>query len=284
MDNKPEQIRFWSGKLDAGVLSEKEATGAVHRLIALGANAQALPYLKRLARERKGAWLYAYADAADRVGAGARDQFADFLEAELRRRDLSDAEVDERVALFYARNPQRAVTSLSARAIARGGASASVHLEALIKLGQKAQATELMTQLAANPRLPVTERRGYAYRLLETGARKPAEAAYREIAATEPPDGPDMRQLLFLWGPRPGAESLDWIEGRYRAAKTAARPPRLDRLSRQSRRRRACRGGDRGGRPRRFVGNARAVYRGAGRPERPCETRRGDQCRGAGGA
>jgi cellulose synthase operon protein C len=26
--------------------------------------------------------------------------------------------------------------------------------------------------------------------------------------------------LLFLWGPRPGAESLDWIEGRYRAAKT----------------------------------------------------------------
>ena len=47
---------------------------------------------------------------------------------------------------------------------------------------------------------------GYAYRLLETGARKPAEAAYREIAATEPPDGPDMRQLLFLWGPRPGAE------------------------------------------------------------------------------
>ena len=54
MDNKPEQIRFWSGKLDAGVLSGKEATGAVHRLIALGADAQALPYLKRFARERKG--------------------------------------------------------------------------------------------------------------------------------------------------------------------------------------------------------------------------------------
>ena len=284
MDNKPEQIRFWSGKLDAGVLSGKEATGAVHRLIALGADAQALPYLKRFARERKGAWLYAYADAADRVGAGARDQFADFLEAELRRRDLSDAEVDERVALFYARSPQRAVTSLSARAIARGGASASVHLEAMIKLGQKAQATELMTQLAANPRLPVTERRGYAYRLLETGARKPAEAAYREIAATEPPDGPDMRQLLFLWGPRPGAESLDWIEGRYRAAKTPHdRRVWIGYLA-QSRRRRACRGGDRGGRPRRFVGNARAVYRGAGRTERPCETRRGDHRRGAGGA
>jgi hypothetical protein len=220
MDNKPEQVRFWSGKLEAGVLSEKEATGAVHRLIALGADAQALPYLKRFARERKGAWLYAFADAADRVGAGGRDQFADFLEAELRRRDLSDMEVDERVALFYARYPQRAVTSLSARAIARGGASASVHIDAMIKLGQKTQATELMTQLAANSRLPVTERRGYAYRLLETGARKPAEAAYREIAATEPPDGPDMRQLLFLWGPRPGAGALDWIEGRYRAAKT----------------------------------------------------------------
>src|SRR3712207_7793724 len=52
--SKPEQIRFWSGKLEAGVLSGKEATGAVHRLIALGADARALPYLKRFARERKG--------------------------------------------------------------------------------------------------------------------------------------------------------------------------------------------------------------------------------------
>ena len=207
MDNKPEQIRFWSGKLEAGVLSEKEATGAVHRLIALGADAQALPYLKRLARERKGAWLYAYADAADRVGAGARDQFADFLEAELRRRDLSDAEVDERVALFYARNPQRAVTSLSARALARGGASASVHIEAMIKLGQKAQATELMTQLAANPRLPVTERRGTAtacWKRVRASRRKWPTGRSRQPST---PDGPDMRQLLFLWGPRPGAEA-----------------------------------------------------------------------------
>jgi cellulose synthase operon protein C len=220
MGNKPELVRFWSGKLEAGVLSEKEATGAVHRLIALGADAQALPYLKSRARERKGAWLYAYADAAERVGAGARDQFADFLEADLRRRDLSDAEVDERVALFYTRNPPRAVTSLSARALARGGASAAVHIDALIKLGQNGQATDFMTRLAANPRLSGTERRAFAFRLLEMGARKPAEAAYREIAATEPPDGPDMRQLLFLWGPRPGAEALDWIQRRYRAATT----------------------------------------------------------------
>src|SRR4051794_22860374 len=148
-----------------------------------------------------------------------------------------------------------------------------------------------MTQLAANPRLPVTERRGYAYRLLETGARKPAEAAYREIAATEPPDGPDMRQLLFLWGPRPGAESLDWIEGRYRAAKTAHdRRVWIGYLADLGGAVRAVAvieaegAAGLSGRRRRFVGNARALYRGAGRPERPCETRRGDQCRGAGGA
>jgi hypothetical protein len=216
MGNKPELARFWSAKLESGTLSEKEATGAVHRLIALGADAQALPFLKIRAREQKGAWLYAYADAAER--AGARNQFGDFLEAELRRRDLNDAEIDERVALFYARNPQGAVSALGARALARGGAWASAHINALIKLGQGRQANEFTVQLAANPRLSGPERRAAAFRLLEIGARKPAETAYREIAATEPPDGPDMRQLLFLWGPRPGADALDWIERRYRAA------------------------------------------------------------------
>jgi hypothetical protein len=218
MGNRSELARFWGAKLKAGVLSEAEATGALHRLIALGADSEALPYLKNRAREQKGAWLYAYADAAER--AGARTQLADFVETELRRRDLSKAEIDERISLFYTRIPQKAVTALGGRALAEGGALAAVHLDALLKLGQTQQAGEFTALLAANPRLSAPERRAAAFRLLETGSRRQAETAFRAIAATEPPDGPDIRQLLFLWGPRPGTDALGWIEQRYRSAAT----------------------------------------------------------------
>ena len=87
--------------------------------------------------------------------------------------------------------------------------------------GRPGDAAALMAELALRPGLPAELRRQLAFRLLEAGDKRAAERALRGLAATALPESPDVRQLLFLWGPRPGAEQLAWIEARTLAASGA---------------------------------------------------------------
>lgn len=48
-----------------------------------------------------------------------------------------------------------------------------------------------------------------------------AQAAFLDLAASASPDSPDLRELLFLWGPRPERAALDWLEHRAKSAATA---------------------------------------------------------------
>jgi tetratricopeptide (TPR) repeat protein len=213
---KQELTRFWSGKLASDDLGEKETGNAVQALIELGAYAETLPYLPPIARKAGGGWLHVFADAAAK--GGASDRFADFLEDELQRTDLTPAEIDERVALYYARVPERAVAALGTRAVARGGVLAAAHGDALKRLNRSRELRRFLNDLAANRRLPEQDRRAAAFRLLDLGERQQAEAAYLDLAENDPSNGPDVELLLFLWGPRPGSNTLDWIEQRYRAS------------------------------------------------------------------
>ena len=90
--------------------------------------------------------------------------------------------------------------------------------EAATAARQQADLTALWMELVSRPGLPAELRRQLAFKLLEAGDKRAAERAFRALAATSPPDSPDVRQLLFLWGPRPTAEQLDWIEGRAHMA------------------------------------------------------------------
>ena len=45
------------------------------------------------------------------------------------------------------------------------------------------------------------------------------------------PDGQEIEQLLYLWGPRPPKAGLDWLEARARAAPVAERGGWFDRLA-----------------------------------------------------
>lgn len=64
---------------------------------------------------------------------------------------------------------------------------------------------------------------GVAFRALESGDRKTAERLFRRLAAAAGPDSDIMKQLFYLWGPRPRADVLDWLENRARAADGADR-------------------------------------------------------------
>lgn len=84
--------------------------------------------------------------------------------------------------------------------------------------GRRADLLALWAELSRRHGLPADLRRQLAFRLLEAGDKRGAEPAFRALAAAAPPTGRDVSQLLFLWGPRPAAEQLDWLETRARAA------------------------------------------------------------------
>ncbi|MDN3564989.1 hypothetical protein QWZ14_11520, partial [Paeniroseomonas aquatica] len=97
------------------------------------------------------------------------------------------------------------------------------HERAAVAAGRRGEALALWASLAARPGVPAELRRQLAFRLLEAGDKRGAEGGLRLLAAAAPPESPDVRQLLYLWGPRPGGEALDWIEARARRAEGAER-------------------------------------------------------------
>lgn len=74
----------------------------------------------------------------------------------------------------------------------------------------------LWARLGSRADLPAAQRRSIAFRLLDNGNRAAAERIFRTLASAAPAASADVRQLLFLWGLRPTAEQLDWIEARAR--------------------------------------------------------------------
>ena len=84
--------------------------------------------------------------------------------------------------------------------------------------GRRADLLALWAELSRRPGLSGDLRRQLGFQLLEAGDKRGAELAFRTLAAAAPPTSRDVRQLLFLWGPRPASEQLDWLEARARAA------------------------------------------------------------------
>ena len=97
------------------------------------------------------------------------------------------------------------------------------YAEAAVAAKRRADLTALWAELADRAGLPAEQRRQLAFQLLESGDKRAAERAFHTLAATATPGSPDVRQLLFLWGPRPVPEHLDWIEARARRAGGAER-------------------------------------------------------------
>jgi tetratricopeptide (TPR) repeat protein len=107
------------------------------------------------------------------------------------------------------------------RTLVHGGVEvADLHGFAPKPDGNDTEPLDLLRRRATDATLLVEERREAALRLLNADDRTSAEATFRELAAVDGPKGIDTRELLYLWGPQPGTEALDWLEHRARSAAT----------------------------------------------------------------
>lgn len=213
-----ELARVVGARLASDAVSAPDKDQLVQLLIEHKAYRAALPHLRERAETRGLEWLYAYADAARKAGAEA--ELAAFLAQALERPGL-DPKIRDAMAyaLLDAAGPAGALPTLKRLAdAAPGGPWEGLYRETLTKLGRKDELRRHLLARAADDRMPVPERRALAFSLLELGEKPAAEGVFRKLAAKQGVDGPDVRQLLFLWGPRPGPAALDWLEGRARAA------------------------------------------------------------------
>lgn len=134
-------------------------------------------------------WLLVDAIAGTR--ADENGALAQIIDGELERGTLTPDVEEQRLTILAALSPQRAARRLAAA--------------------------------IEDPRLDRDQRRGVAARLLALGGKATAEPVYRRLAASQPPDAPEVSELLFLWGPAPSPSQLDWLTQRARNAPPADR-------------------------------------------------------------
>lgn len=205
--------------LDAGGLGADELQARLELLARL-APRRALPRWQAAAAAGSRAIGDGYLDLLARLG--RRDDAVTFLAGRMQRgAGRKEAEADL-YALLDIGGAQRALPYLKQAAERWGGSWRPAYEEALEKLGRRDELLALLAAVAGDAKRPAAERRDAAFRLLDLGDRAPAEAAFRQLAGREGPDGENTRQLLYLWGPRPRRDGLDWLEARARAARGEA--------------------------------------------------------------
>ncbi|MBI5138098.1 MAG: tetratricopeptide repeat protein [Nitrospirae bacterium] len=101
---------------------------------------------------------------------------------------------------------------------------ASLYVTTLQRLGEHAELGHYLRARLAGGQASEDDRRKTAFDLLAQGQRDAALEIFLSLAEAHGPDHPDVRELFFLWGPRPGDAALAWVQ---RRAEHAAGPERI---------------------------------------------------------
>lgn len=102
--------------------------------------------------------------------------------------------------------------------------------EALRKLGPKSERVAFLTAYAKRTDLDPEFRGQLASQILDVGGKQVALELFQMDAEGAPPRSKAVDQVLYLWGPRPPREGIDWLLGMARKASPQDRAGWLTRL------------------------------------------------------
>ena len=203
----------------------EEATAMVYA-IADADRSAALPLFRRLAELDPVQWEDAY--IATLRDLGRRQDLIDWTTARLNR--VTDTQKILALAYGLAElDPAAAAKAVQTRAT-DNRQLADLYADLLRRSGRRDKAYAFEMAQAENGRFGDVYTRETAFRALESGDRPMAEKLFRRVAAEAGPDSEAMRQLYYLWGPRPRSDALDWIEARARVADGSERDKWIDKL------------------------------------------------------
>jgi tetratricopeptide (TPR) repeat protein len=102
--------------------------------------------------------------------------------------------------------------------------------EALRKLGPVSERVAFLTAYARRTDLDPEFRGQLASQILDVGGKQVALELFKQDAEDAPPRSKAVEQVLFLWGPRPPREGIDWLLQRARKGAPQDRAAWLTRL------------------------------------------------------
>lgn len=188
----------------------------VESLLAVEAEREVFPWLTDLAHAAPERWTVAFKDAA--VALGRTPELHAFVATQVRKSDVTR----EMLALYGhilldTGADDASVVPLLEQLSAFDRTWNFPYDEALERLGDRQRRVTLWDREAHRVESSLEDRRAAAFKLSALGAKREAISAFRELAT----NGGDAAtgQLLFLWGPRPAPDALDWLEGRLRSAR-----------------------------------------------------------------
>jgi hypothetical protein len=185
------------------------------------APAKALPFLKEAGERDPSKAGYAYLKALKE--ARRTSELRAFLLFGAANASNAKVQDDYLHELIKQGGAESALPLLAQRARTREIAWFHAYDDALKRAAGREGRAAALAQLAAAPGLSQDLRRQIAFRLLEAGAKPSAEALFLALAENAAPSAQDVKDLLYVWGPRPSQTGLQWLERRAAAAKGAER-------------------------------------------------------------
>jgi len=208
--------RYWTERLQKGILNREEREEAAYILIELK-SPEALGLVEELAAENPQKWIYAFRQTASENGKTGR--FMHFLKRQLDRADtLSTFQEECLQLLLELGGPAEALPYLERFALQSSREWFFAYQDALVRLNRQEKLYRFWKQYAKRSDIGDEDRRMIAFNLLDVGHKKDAEEIFRQLAERVPARESDIDQLLYLWGPRPSPENLEWLADKARNA------------------------------------------------------------------
>lgn len=128
----------------------------------------------------------------------------------------------EKLAILYAlaraRKLDHVLPYLKEFAVETGGTWAAAYAKETAKLGNPAEARIFWLRAAMRPGISDREKTSIAFNLLALGYVTDAQFLFFDIAQNKPPQSDEVQRVLYLWGPRPTIEQLEWMYSRFEKA------------------------------------------------------------------
>lgn len=146
-------------------------------------------------------------------------KLVNLIARDLQAPGLSESRMEELVfALVELKAHEQALPHLKQLAYKLGGDWISPYEETLVILEKKQELIDFWRLRAKQPDLSDEENRQLAFQFLDAYSKADAEEIFKALAETAAPNSPDVKQLLFLWGPRPASNNRMWLLERARAS------------------------------------------------------------------
>ncbi|MFQ5450077.1 MAG: tetratricopeptide repeat protein [Nitrospinaceae bacterium] len=101
----------------------------------------------------------------------------------------------------------------------KGGEWVYSYEKSLMILGRESDLDNFWFHRLKQIKLSPSEKRDIAFHLLDIQRKQEAQKIFQELAESAPPVSQDVKQLIFLWGPRPEPENINWLMSRAKASR-----------------------------------------------------------------